>query len=79
MTQKMPQDLRDMWTDAYKYHAAIETMGNTVADWEHAYQMAMEIYNKYDRHPLVLKLLLAVYEYVEQVRRPQQDGAGAGG
>lgn len=65
---KLPQELRDIWTDAYKYHAAIEPMGNSLDDWKRAYEMALGIIRKYNNHPLAMKLVLDVYEYAEHTR-----------
>ena len=32
-TPKLPQNLRDIWTDMYSLHANFNDMGNTVEEW----------------------------------------------
>ncbi len=77
--QSMPQELRDIWTDAYKLHAAFEHMGRSIEEFSECYDAVVNLYKKHDSHPLALKLALAVYGYLDESRRQPQDGAGGSG
>lgn len=75
----LPPDVRDIWTDAYKFHATFEGMGNSEEDWTRcAYTMGQMAAN-HGNHPLAFKLLMAVYDYLDGVRNPQVNGADGGG
>lgn len=64
----LSQELRDIWTDAYKYHATFESMGNSDEDWDRAADAMKQLAERRGNHPFAVWLLLSVYEYLEQVR-----------
>jgi len=75
----LPPEIRDIWTDVYKFHATFEGMGNSEEDWTRcAYTMGQMAAN-HGNHPLAFKLLMAVYDYLDGVRNPQVNGADGGG
>ena len=63
-------EIRDIWTDAYKYHATFERMGNSAEEWEAAADTMKQIAGRHDNHPLACRLMFAVYEYLDEVRKP---------
>ncbi len=71
MTQQsnLSQEIRDIWTDAYKFHATFEKMGNSVEDWKRCALVMCELDNKHNAHPLARTLLMDVYAYLEEQRR----------
>lgn len=66
----LSQELRDIWTDAYKYHATFERMGNSTEEWKAAADTMYQIVGLHRDHPLAGRLLMAVYEYLDEVRKP---------
>lgn len=66
---KLSQKLRDIWTDAYKFHATFEDMGNSEEDWKKCAYAMGQLASKHGNHPLTFKLFLAVYEYLEEMRK----------
>lgn len=70
---KLPPELRDIWTDCYKLHAAFEGMGTSVKDWDAFLARANEIYEKHGRHGLAKELVYAVVGYIEECRRGKGD------
>lgn len=63
-------EVRAIWTDAYKYHATFEHMGNSPEEWDKCAKVMADIYNKHNAHPLAMKLLLCVYDYLGDMRKP---------
>lgn len=72
MTEKsnLSQELRDIWTDAYRFHATFEGMSNSEEDWKKCAFTMGQLGAKHGSHPLCYKLFLAVYEYLEEMRKP---------
>ncbi len=64
------QALRDIWTDAYKFHAAFEGMGNSEEEWKKCALTMGRLGAKHKNHPLAYKLFPAVYEYLDEMRKP---------
>ena len=73
----MPQELREIWTDAYKFHATFEHMGNTQEEWTKCYETAAALVKKHRHHQLAVLLFVDAYVYLEDQRReaPGEDEA----
>ena len=69
MSQTMPQELRDIWTDAYKLHARHEQMPSTVEAWTACAADAQIFCSKHGQHPLAVELAIAVYNYLDKCRK----------
>ena len=63
-------EIRDIWTDAYKFHATFEGMGNTPEEWEHCAFTMAQLSAKHHNHPLAVELFLAAYDYLSKARKP---------
>lgn len=80
----LDSELRDIWTDAYKFHATFDGMGNTPEEWKHCAYAMVQLTAKHHNHPLADALFLATYDYLSKARRQAavaeaMAGAGAGG
>lgn len=64
-------EIRDIWTDAYKFHATFEHMGNSEEEWKRCCAVMCELDRKHNAHPLARTLLMDVYEYLNDQRRDQ--------
>ena len=62
----LPNDIRQMWADAYKLHDIHAKMQNTAEDWELFWKDAREISEKYGGHPLVVQLITTLMLYMEE-------------
>lgn len=65
----IPKEIRDIWTDAYKFHATFINMGNTAEEWEQCANTLTHLAIRHNQHPLAGKLLMAVYEYLSEERK----------
>ena len=63
-------ELRDIWTDTYKFHVRFDGMANTAEAWGECCDEAIRLLSRHGNHPLAACLLTAVYEYLDTVRRP---------
>lgn len=62
-------EIRDIWTDAYKFHATFENMGNSDEEWTRCAFTMGQLAVKHGNHPLVHKILIAVYDYLSDERK----------
>ena len=69
MVAKLPQDLRDIWTDLYSLHANFNGMGNSVEDWTAFWKTAASIVGKHNDNKLCMELAVAVGNYLEDERK----------
>lgn len=65
---RLPDDQRDMFTDAYRFYERHIETGDTAEDWEACVKDACEIVDKYNQHKFVTSMLLAVYAQLERTR-----------
>lgn len=63
-------EIRDIWTDVYKFHATFEGMGNSEEDWTRCAYTMGQIAAQHNNHPLAFRLLMAVYDYLDDMRKP---------
>lgn len=68
-TPKLPQNLRDIWTDMYSLHANFNDMGNTVEEWTAYWKTAVSIVKKHNDNKLAHELALAISEYLDSERK----------
>lgn len=61
----LPNDQRQIWADAYKIYDHFFTIQNTVDDWTNLMDACNEMCEKYNQHPLAVKLGCALYEAME--------------
>lgn len=86
MSAKLPQSVRDIWTDMYKLHETFDAMGSSVEDWALWWKTSMSILHKHNDHPLCEQLILGLTAYLESSRKITEEeeseckeGAGQGG
>ena len=74
----LTQEERDVWTDAYKFHATFAKMGNTPEEWNVCAGALSQLALKNNMHTLAEKLFMAVYEYLNDERKKDayQEAAG---
>ena len=65
----MPEEFREIWTDAYKFHAKFEKMGNTPEEWAECARTMGLLSSGHNNHPLAMKLLTAVFDYMDETRK----------
>lgn len=65
----LPQEIRDIWTDAFKFHATFESMGNTPEEWKRCAFVMGQLSAARGNHPLAKELFLAVYNYLDKQRK----------
>jgi len=76
----LEQNVRDIWTDAYRFHATFDAMGNSVEEWQKCLNTMEALRKKYHDHPLAAELFMAVYSYLNDMRVASgQDGGGGDG
>lgn len=68
MSPKLPENIRAMYTDAYRLHETLVTMGNTPEDWQKCHQLMVETSAKHHDHPLFISLAVAITEQLERDR-----------
>lgn len=61
--------IRNIWKDAYSFHAAFAGMGNTPDDWIRCAKTMAAVSRRNRDHPLAKQLLMAVYCYLEEERK----------
>lgn len=61
---------REIWKDAYRFFSAFNQMGNTDEDWRKCVTEVGQLSEKYENHPLMIDLLVAVYGYLSDMRKP---------
>ncbi|MBP5231262.1 MAG: hypothetical protein ILO68_05970 [Clostridia bacterium] len=66
---KLPEYIRDMWSDAYRLHETLQGMGNTAEDWLKCCELMGETTIRHQEHPLMVALAAAVFEQLERDRR----------
>lgn len=69
MAAKLPQELRDIWTDLYALHATFNGMGNTVDDWTTFWKTAVSVIRKHNDSKLAEELVMAVGGFLEHERK----------
>lgn len=69
MSAKLPEDIRSMYTDAYRLHETFCGMGNTAEEWAACARSTGETCSRHGNHPLMMDLLLAVYMHLERERK----------
>ena len=66
---KLPENIRSMYTDAYKLHEMFSDMGNTEAEWERFGGMMRDVSVHHNNHPLMMALINAVSDQLERERK----------
>ena len=69
MKSNLPQEIRNIWTDMYLFHATFEKMGNTSEEWSQFLETMKDICKKHNNHPLCIKLGVATIEYLNDQRK----------
>ena len=62
-------ELRDIWTDAFRFHATFEQMGNSLPEWQKCTETMVALVNRRGGHPLAEKLMMAVMDYLSDSRK----------
>lgn len=75
MSTKLPEEIRAMYTDAYKLHETLYDMGNSVDDWKRCVRLMRDVTVRHKEHPLMVALAVAISEQLERDRRVVADGA----
>lgn len=70
----LPDNIRNIWADAFRFYATFEGMGNTPEDWGKCYETALALCKKYEDHPLITELLVAVYVALDEQRNGRKEG-----
>lgn len=65
----MPEEFREIWTDAYKFHAKFEKMGNTPEEWTECARTMGQLSSRHGNHPLAMRLLTTVFDYLDETRK----------
>jgi len=82
-TSSLSEAEREIWKDAYRFCATFNRMGNTDEEWRQCATAVSQLSEKHGNHPLVISLLVAVYGYLSDMRKPlavaEAEGAGGGG
>ena len=68
MSAKLPENIRSMYTDAYKLHETFCEMENTPEEWVKCSGMMSEVCVHHNNHPLMLSLAVAVFDELERER-----------
>ena len=69
MSVKLPENIRSMYTDAYKLHETLQGMGNSPEDWLKCCELMSQTTIRHNEHPLMVALAAAVFEQLERERR----------
>ena len=69
MAAKLPQELRDIWTDLYTLHTNFADMGNSVEDWAAFWKTSVSIIHKHGDSKLAEELVMALGGYLEHERK----------
>ena len=74
MSVKLPENIRAMYSDAYKLHETLYDMGNTPEDWTRCHELMVQTTVKHGEHPLIVALAVAIADQLERDRRPCMNG-----
>jgi hypothetical protein len=69
MNVKLPDNIRSMYTDAYKLHETFCSMGNTPEEWTRCTGTMNAVCIHHGNHPLMISLAIAVLDQLERDRR----------
>ena len=69
MAAKLPQELRDIWTDMYSLHANFNAMGNTVEEWTTFWKTTVSIIKKHNDNKLAQELAIAIADFLDAERK----------
>lgn len=65
---KLPDDIRSMYTDAYRLHETFTGIGNNPDDWVRCTGTISEVCVHHNNHPLMLALAVAVFDQLDRER-----------
>lgn len=68
MSVKLPENIRAIYTDAYKLHETLCDMGNTPEDWLRCHELMVQGCAKHGEHPLMVALAVAITDQLERDR-----------
>lgn len=63
---KIPDDIRAIYTDAYRLHETFHGMENNLQNWADLAKVSDEVCKKHGNHPLMIALAVAVSEQLER-------------
>ena len=66
MSAKLSEEIRSMYTDAYKLHETYAGMENNEDNWTKVCNTVSEISRHHGDHPLIIQLLIAVMGQLER-------------
>lgn len=69
MAAKLPQDLRDIWSDMYALHTNFNDMENSVEDWTAFWKTATSIVSKHNDNKLAYEIAIAIGNYLDHERK----------
>lgn len=64
----LTNELRNMWSDAYKFHDSHVSLGDTEQDWLKVATDARDLCMKHNNHPFILELMVAVIADLDRVK-----------
>lgn len=64
--KKLPEDIRAMYTDAYRLHETFHGMENNLQNWVDVAKASDQVCNKHGNHPLIIALAVAVSDQLER-------------
>ena len=62
-------EIRDIWTDAFRFHATFERMSNSAEDWTRCAKTLETLVIKHNGHPFAQRIFGAVYDYLSECRK----------
>lgn len=68
---KLPDDIRNIYTDAYKLHETFCDMANDAESWTKATNAANDMCISHDNHPFMVAMAIAVINQLERERKAQ--------
>lgn len=64
--KKLPENIRTIYTDAYRLHETFHGMENNLQNWTDVAVACDDVCRKHGNHPLMIALAAAVHEQVER-------------
>lgn len=69
----VPNDIREMWADLYRFYDINYKMPNTPEAWLHFWKQAEELKLKYPDQDRLHEFVMVIMEMLEDDRKPKQE------